>query len=34
MSSFLVTLSAYFGEINVDESVLTISRVGADVVGP
>lgn len=27
MSSFLVTLSAYFGQIDVDDSVLTISRV-------
>jgi hypothetical protein len=27
MSSFLVTLSAYFGQIDVDESVLTVSPV-------
>ena len=27
MSSFLVTLSAYFGQIDVDDSVLTISPV-------
>jgi len=29
MDSFLVTLSAYFGEIHVDDSVLRISPVGA-----
>jgi hypothetical protein len=29
MDSFLVTLSAYFGEINVDDSVLRISPVAA-----
>lgn len=34
MSSFLVTLSAYFGKINVAESVLTVSRVGPDVTLP
>jgi len=27
MSSFLVTLSAYFGQIDVDDSVLTVSPV-------
>lgn len=30
MSSFLVTLSAYFGAIDVADSVLTVSRVGPD----
>src|SRR2546423_15420099 len=30
MSSFLVTLSAYFGQIDVDDSVLMISPVAAD----
>jgi len=29
MDSFLVTLSAYFGEIHVDDSLLRISPVGA-----
>ena len=30
MSSFLVTLSAYFGQIDVDDSVLTVSPVASD----
>jgi hypothetical protein len=30
MSSFLVTLSAYFGQIDVDDRVLTISPVALD----
>ena len=30
MSSFLVTLSAYFGQIDVDDSVLMISPVSPD----
>lgn len=30
MSSFLVTLSAYFGQIDVDDSVLVISPVSPD----
>ena len=33
MPSFLVTLSAYFGQIDVDDSVLTISPVTGDVAG-
>jgi hypothetical protein len=33
MPSFLVTLSAYFGQINVGDSVLTISPVTGDVAG-
>ena len=33
MPSFLVTLSAYFGQIDVDNSVLTISPVTGDVAG-
>jgi hypothetical protein len=33
MPSFLVTLSAYFGQIDVGDSVLTISPVTGDVAG-
>ena len=33
MPSFLVTLSAYFGQINVGDSVLVVSPVTGDVAG-
>jgi hypothetical protein len=33
MPSFLVTLSAYFGQIDVGDSVLTVSPVTGDVAG-
>ena len=33
MSSFLVTLSAYFGQIDVDDSVLVVSPVNSDSAG-
>lgn len=33
MPSFLVTLSAYFGQISVGDSVLTVSPVTGDVAG-
>ena len=34
MSSFLVTLSAYFGQIDVEESVLTVSPVSSEASWP
>ena len=33
MSSFLVTLSAYFGQIDVDDAVLVVSPVAGDAPG-